>query len=120
MWENGSIVDLNALIPPGSSLHLAKTYTINDRGEIAGSGADSSDNDHAFLLIPCDENHPGLEGCNYDLVEAVTEAQVLPAQVTLAPAASPAKLSPTEMMTRFRSLRAGRNRRLGTPQASPQ
>ena len=32
---------LNALIPPGSALHLGNLYTINDRGEIAGLGADS-------------------------------------------------------------------------------
>ena len=118
--EDGSIVDLNALIPPGSSLHLGQTYTINDRGEIAGSGADSSDNDHAFLLIPCDEKHPGVVGCDYDPVEVVTEAEVRPVQTTRPPAASPAKLSRTEMMTRFRFLRAGRNRRYGMPQTSPQ
>jgi len=118
--ENGSIVDLNDLIPPGSGLHLGQTYTINDRGEIAGAGADSSDNDHAFLLIPCDENHPGLEDCNYDPVEALTEALVLPAQVTPAPAVSPAKLSPVQMMTRIQTLKAGRNRRYGMPQTSPQ
>jgi probable HAF family extracellular repeat protein len=75
LWEDGSIVDLNALIPPGSSLHLGQTYTINDRGEIAGEGADGSGNDHAFLLIPCDENHPGVEGCDYSLVDATAAAQ---------------------------------------------
>ena len=69
LWEDGSIVNLNALIPPGSGLHLGQTFTINDRGEIAGTGSDSNENDHAFLLIPCDENHSGLEGCDYSLVD---------------------------------------------------
>jgi probable HAF family extracellular repeat protein len=69
LWEDGSILDLNALIPPGSALHLGNLYTINDHGEIAGEGDDSSGNGHAFLLIPCDENHSGLEGCDYSLVD---------------------------------------------------
>jgi len=74
LWEDGSMVDLNALIPPGSGLHLGQAYTINDRGEIAGSANDSSDNDHAFLLIPCDENHPDIEGCDYSLVDMSTNS----------------------------------------------
>jgi probable HAF family extracellular repeat protein len=71
LWENGgSAVDLNDLIPPGSSLQLLMGNSINDRGEIGGQGADSSGNNHAFLLIPCDEHHPGIEGCDYSMVEA--------------------------------------------------
>jgi probable HAF family extracellular repeat protein len=70
LWEQGSIFDLNALIPPGSPLYLTQTYTINDRGEIAGEGDDADGNGHAFLLIPCDGNHPGVEGCDYGLVDA--------------------------------------------------
>jgi probable HAF family extracellular repeat protein len=53
LWEQGSIADLNTLIPAGSHLYLTTPETINDRGEIAGIGLDSAGNDHAFLLIPC-------------------------------------------------------------------
>jgi probable HAF family extracellular repeat protein len=53
LWENGSIADLNTLIPAGSSLYLTAPDAINDRGEIAGVGLDANGNQHAFLLIPC-------------------------------------------------------------------
>jgi len=75
LWEDGSILDLNALIPSGSGLHLESTYTINDRSEIAGEGVDDSGNGHAFLLIPCDENHPDVDGCDYSLADASTSAK---------------------------------------------
>jgi probable HAF family extracellular repeat protein len=70
LWEDGSIIDLNTLIPSGSPLYLQFTDTINDRGEITGNGSDASGNSHAFLLIPCDESHPNVEGCDYSLVDA--------------------------------------------------
>jgi probable HAF family extracellular repeat protein len=121
LWENGGpMIDLNTLIPPGSGIHLTHSVSINDRGEISGDGVLPTGDHRAFVLIPCDENHPDVEGCDYDPVEAVNEPQARPAQVTQVPAASLAKLSPAQMMTQFRSLRTGRNRRLGTPQISPQ
>ena len=54
LWENGSLVDLNTLVPSTSILHLTKALSINDRGEIAGNGVLPSGDQHAFLLIPCD------------------------------------------------------------------
>jgi probable HAF family extracellular repeat protein len=121
LWENGGpIIDLSTLVLPGSGVTLINALYINDRGEIAGWGLLSNGDFRAVVLIPCDENHSDVEGCDYDPIEPLSEVQVRPAQVTQAPAASPAKLSPAEMMTRFGSLRAGRNRRYGTPQTSPQ
>jgi len=122
LWENGGpIVDLNALVPSGSGVHLFAGFWTNDGGEIVAGGSPlvcdiNAACGHAYVLIPCDENHPNVEGCDYNPVEAVTEPQVQPAQITQSPAVSPAKLSPAEMMTRFRSLGAGRNRRYGMPQ----
>lgn len=64
LWEDGTLFDLNSLIPGGSALHLQLTQTINNHGEIAGTGVDADGNQHAFLLIPCDGDHPGVEGCD--------------------------------------------------------
>jgi probable HAF family extracellular repeat protein len=80
LWENGGpSVDLNTLVPPGSMLLLGATW-INDRGEITGRGApigcgDGDTCGHAFLLIPCDQNHLDLESCDYNLVDTSTVAE---------------------------------------------
>jgi probable HAF family extracellular repeat protein len=120
LWEDGSIFDLNALIPPGSPLSLQFTETINDRGEIAGTGVDVDGNQHAFLAIPCDANHPGVEGCDYDFVDAAAASDARLAQTPQPQTGTTARLSPAEMMARFRSLRAAHNGRFRTPQTSPQ
>jgi probable HAF family extracellular repeat protein len=76
LWENGSIVDLNTLIPSGSALHLQFAETINDRGEIAGTGVDALGNVHAFLLIPCGE---GDKSCEGESATGVTKSDSAPA-----------------------------------------
>ena len=68
LWEDGSIFELNALIPPGSPLVLQFAQSINDRGEIGGVGVNADGAFHDFLLIPCDDDHPGVEGCDYSMV----------------------------------------------------
>jgi probable HAF family extracellular repeat protein len=70
LWENGSIVDLNALVTPSAAAQLTYADYINERGEITVDGTLPNGERHAFLLIPCDENHPNVEGCDYSLVKA--------------------------------------------------
>jgi probable HAF family extracellular repeat protein len=130
LWENGGpIVDLNSLIPPNSSLELSHAFAITDSGEIAGvgvpAGCDPSNDflcGHAYVLIPCDENHPFIEGCDYGLVDPAPAVEVHPEQITEGPAARASQVmqSPSEMTARFRSSIEARNRRYGTPQLSPQ
>lgn len=77
LWEgNGPMVDLNTLIPPGASLELTYAIAINGRGEIAGFGVppgvlpeDYETQGHAYVLLPCDERHPNLEGCDYSMAD---------------------------------------------------
>jgi probable HAF family extracellular repeat protein len=83
LWEDGGpMVDLNTLIPAGSSLTLTYAVAINDRGVIAGFGVppgvppeDYEIQGHAYILIPCDEHYPGVEGCDYSMVDAAAVPQ---------------------------------------------
>ena len=113
LWEeNGPAVDLNALVASGSTLHLQEAISINDRGEITGNGVLPDGDIHTFLLIPCDSDHPAMEGCNYNLVsETTVAAQIRPAQIMQTLAATPAELSPPEVSSPLGSFTGGRNRR---------
>ena len=107
LWEKGDLVNLNTLIPLGSEIVLIQAITANDRGEIVAEGRLLNGDLRAVLLIPCDESHLNVAGCDYRLVDATPAAQVLPAQITQSSAANSAKLSPAEMM-------GNRHRRFGT------
>jgi probable HAF family extracellular repeat protein len=60
LWQHGKpMVDLNSLVSSNSSIYVTFAFTINDRGEIAGSGVLPNGDEHAVLLVPCqrtDEN----------------------------------------------------------------
>jgi len=73
--------DLNTLIPPNPGVQLVWAAYINDPGEIAALGAFSNGDYHAFVLTPCDENHPGVEGCDYSLVDAATAVTAAPRNI---------------------------------------
>jgi len=100
------------------TLSLQSANAINERGEIAGTGVDASGNEHAFLLIPCDENHPGVAGCDYSSVDAENTVEIQPSQIVQVPAAAASRntLSTAQMMIRFRLLMAARHLRNGMPQ----
>ena len=71
VWEpGGTMIDLNAFVPPESDLTITDGQTINDRGEIAASGMMPNGDFHAVLLIPCGATPPG-DGCR-DATEAVS------------------------------------------------
>ena len=78
LWENGGpMVDLNDLVS-GADMTLGGATGINDRGEITGVGTLANGDLHAFLMIPCDENHPGVEGCDYSLLDATPQTNPAP------------------------------------------
>jgi probable HAF family extracellular repeat protein len=86
LWENGGPgIDLNTFVPPGSDLTLTRADFISNRGEIAGAGVLPNGDTHAFLLIPCDENDPGVEGCQEGTEKATAAIQNSPAPAAQIP-----------------------------------
>jgi len=100
--ENGGpLVDLQTLVLPGSGVTLTNALFINDQGEIAARDVLGN----AILLIPCDENHRDVEGCDYSMVDAATLQQSA-APATQNPAArTPPSRIPAGVLNRFRSRR---------------
>ena len=75
LWEDGGpAVDLNTLIPHNPGLVLYEAFYVNDRGEIAALGTFSNGDVHAFVLRPCDENHSGVEGCDYSMADTAAQS----------------------------------------------
>jgi probable HAF family extracellular repeat protein len=89
LWEHGSMLDLNTLIPSSSGFDLWAAEFVSDRGEIAALGLLPSGDSHVVLLIPCDENHSAVDGCDYSMVDA--DAQ-LPSRPVIGKATSPSSV----------------------------
>lgn len=83
LWEaGGPMVDLNTLIPPNAGVQLGDAYNVNDRGEIVALGVLPNGDQHAVLLTPCDSDHPGVEGCDYDPVDSSSNPKSTPARTS--------------------------------------
>ena len=103
--DGGPMVNLNALIPPNSGLQVGEAGQINDRGEITVNASDASFNNHSVVLIPCDENHPGVEGCDYSMIDAETAAaRVTSSRALPRPTVSTPSTRSSRMMNRFRGV----------------
>ncbi|MEI8376546.1 MAG: hypothetical protein WCJ35_27325, partial [Planctomycetota bacterium] len=52
LYVNGKMADLNRMIDPASGWHLITATSINDSGQIVGTGKNKAGQSHAFLLTP--------------------------------------------------------------------
>ncbi len=82
LWESGGpSVDLNELVTnPIAGVHLYVGLWANGLGEIVAAGvppdcplASQDICGHTYVLMPCDDHHPNIEGCDYSLVETAKE-----------------------------------------------
>lgn len=65
LWENGRWMDLNDLIAKHSGWTLQAAESINDAGQITGSGMINGEA-HAFLATPCHHHEGRGESCEND------------------------------------------------------
>ena len=81
LWENGDMVDVNALVPPhpGVLLSGSEEY-INDQGEILLEGLLANGDVHAFLLTPCGHNEENGGDCGERGEGAAQSSSALAAQ----------------------------------------
>jgi probable HAF family extracellular repeat protein len=95
IWREGLAIDLNSLVPgpPFSPLYLLNAYAINDHGEVVGQGLASNGELHAFLAVPCDEDHVGAAPCNDG--EVATEVDAVGTLDGTLGAAAPTRSSKT-------------------------
>jgi len=113
LWEDGRMIDLDRFVPPNSGISLTDPSSINDRGEIVIGGT-LNGNQHAFVLVPCGEDHADEEGCNdasEDATAAIRDIRSLPLNQNLANA-NGLGLTRTEIAARMQR-RLGRNRAIG-------
>ena len=52
LWRQGTMMDLNDLVPADSPLYLLTAFGINDEGDIVGFGVTDAGDIHGFLATP--------------------------------------------------------------------
>jgi probable HAF family extracellular repeat protein len=106
LWEDHHIVSLNGLTLPTDAFHLWSAVFIDDRGQIAALGIEPNGNQHALLLIPCDENHPDDERCDYGMVDEASLTAARNPTILVRPLLSQ-RSAATQLFSRFRTTRNG-------------
>ena len=81
LWENGSIVALEDLVSPASEIKILDNISINDRGEIPANGILPNGDVRTILLVPCDDDHPNVDGCDYSMVDSQSAAHDEPVRI---------------------------------------
>ena len=66
LWADGSLFSLQSLINPVSKITVNNVTSINDRGEIAGTGIRANGESHAYLLVPCGEGNVACDSAESD------------------------------------------------------
>jgi probable HAF family extracellular repeat protein len=104
LWENGKLYDLNTLISLKPGLAVGDVSFINDRGEIAATGVLANGDQHAILLVPC-EDMESDKGCKGDEDGANTVGKIVETSVAATPlAVTQPNLPLIEGKDRFRTL----------------
>jgi probable HAF family extracellular repeat protein len=75
-WKDNVITDMNTLISADSGWYLLDTASINDAGQIAGTGVNPDGEVHAFLATPCPDPQGTTEAA---IVSAQTNKRPMPA-----------------------------------------
>jgi probable HAF family extracellular repeat protein len=115
LWENGEApVNLNTLISPASNVNVVFPVSLNDLGEIAADGILPNGDVHAVILIPCDDIHANVQGCDFSMVDANSAILSAPA-----PAKSLSFFT-AKSQARVRARMASRSGLQGAPQTSPK
>lgn len=76
LWENGDMVDLNALVQPPSDIVVVEPAQIDDRGEIVSAAVLPSGDVHTVVLVPNGD-------CDRDCEQRIVDSQNNPPAVRL-------------------------------------
>ena len=78
LWRNGTMTDLNTLVPDDAPLFPLFATAVNSRGEIVGFGATQGGDVHGFLLTPANGNsqNESAEATTREVKPPVTSEKV--------------------------------------------
>jgi probable HAF family extracellular repeat protein len=118
LWQDGTMYDLNSLIPANSGFTFTQAFVINDRGEIGGIGTPpgcdfDEDCGHALVLVPCSPGGNDFE-CEDSVKNPSNMARADVSAIRKTPLNATENLAGKELAARLQS-RFGRRHIFGLP-----